>query len=150
MKTIRLLLIAALTLVAASSCDLVSSNEPSTHIEVSGRLSNTSGAQTILKFDVLYDGRSEMAPSTVSATDSVGLYSLFYKHRTSVLRGHHTVTVRILNQSASPSSYALSGVYVALLKNDSIFGGTFIDGVFLPDMTGSVATGSGMTVSFDR
>ena len=37
MKTIRLLLIAALTLLVASSCDLVSSDEPSTHIEVSGR-----------------------------------------------------------------------------------------------------------------
>lgn len=101
-------------------------------VAAAGDLLNSSFEATVLRCEILFDGK--MIGSTVTADPSVDCGQLV--GTTSTFPGRHTVAFRIAKQSSSPNTYETVGATV----------GTQTSTITLGDRTKSFATGD--TISY--
>jgi len=101
-------------------------------------INNVSGDSTLIQFRCYLDGqRMLVLVDSGPARSSVALGGVL----PSAGHGNHTIEIRIVNQTSSPSTYTVSGVTVKLWVATGWDTGYADGSVTLPPVTQTVSTG---------
>ncbi|HYK42359.1 MAG TPA: hypothetical protein VE007_08210 [Thermoanaerobaculia bacterium] len=111
-------------------------------IVFTGNFDNAEGAATIGKASVSFDNVTIFTGS-FSGESHVAFSGSFPGDR-----GHHTLIVKVDEQTNAQNDYRVSALTV-ILKDRRSSGGLEIARVFLPDRVAKLASGGGITYEFD-
>jgi hypothetical protein len=111
-------LVAALALLATSACGRNGPTEPlpANHYEIAAHIRHADGKRTLLRYQSFLDGSPLSAVVSPGAPVSEATVTGAVD---SVPSGTYLLSVRVLDQTVSPSPYILSDVYLRLVTVDS-------------------------------
>lgn len=139
--------VGSLLLVGLFGCGKSSPTEPETGyfiIPSDGVIENVSGAATLIAVQSLIDGSpATFAPLTGAPRSSDRVTGALLSP--SVVKGSHTLEIRVLDQVSSPNVYRVHDVRVEIRN----IGGTVTFGrAVLPEATQSLSTGQSIVYQF--
>jgi hypothetical protein len=116
------------------------------YVSVSAELANAAGEPTLLAVEVRIDGKDAGGPPRRdTAVASLNIFGTRFETGA----GRHTLTVRVVSQTAPSARYRLSQVNVGLYEVTGLFSGKKLTSATLPDVESELAANGAIEVVFD-
>jgi len=134
---------------AAVGCHSPTEPSRSYALTGSGAFASADNTATILGFHISLDGQETISATPTLFAAPQGQIHFDFEN-IGPGHGHHTLELRVTNQTASPTAYRTTSVTVYLSDTtDNPINGKLVATVQLPDQVASLRTGDTMRIGFD-